>query len=145
MTATADRRAMNAKIHIAKKELGLDDDTYRDVIERVSKGRTRSSKDLRFSELHDLLAEFKAKGWKHKAATLGRGAAKDPQSRMVRGLWIELADAGVVRDRSEKAIRAYVKRMTGREDLTFCDGRDKHQLIEALKAWGAREGVEFSR
>jgi phage gp16-like protein len=141
----AHRHAVLAKVHIAKKDLGLDDDTYRDVIERVTKGRTRSSKDMQNHELHDLLVEFKAKGWVPKAATLGRGAAKDPQSRMVRGLWIELANAGVVRDRSENALRGYVKRITSLEDLKFCDGREKHQLIEALKAWGAREGVEFER
>jgi len=144
-SADIDRRNMLAKVHIAKKDLALDDATYRDIIDRVSGGRTDSAGKLAFAQLNDLLTEFKRLGWKPKAAALGRGAAKDPQSRMIRGLWIELADAGVVRDRRESALRAYVKRMTNRDDLRFCDGHEKHQLIEALKAWGGREGVVFQR
>lgn len=141
----ADRRAMLAKVHIARKDLGLDDDTYRDVIERISTGRARSAKDLRYGELNDLLREFRDKGWKPKAATAGGGAAKDAQSRKVWALWFALADAGVVRNRSAAALRAYVKRMVDREDLRFCDQKDKAKLIEELKAWCDRAGVEFVR
>lgn len=138
-----NRRAMLAKIHIARKDLGLEDDDYRDVIERVSKGRTRSAGQLSQAALHDLLAEFRRLGWKPKAAALGRGAASDPQSKKVRALWLALAEAGVVRDKSEKALRSYVHRMTGRDDLRFCDPAEKWRLIESLKSWAVREGVEI--
>lgn len=43
------RRALIAKIKIAQKELGLDDDTYRAVLERVT-GK-RSCADMDVSEL----------------------------------------------------------------------------------------------
>lgn len=139
-----DRRNMLAKVHIAKKDLALDEATYRDIVSRISRGRTDSAGQLTFAQLNDLLAEFKAKGWKPKAAATGRGAAKDPQSRMIRGLWIELADAGVVRDRRESALRAYVQRMTGMADLRFCDPHHKSRLIEEMKAWADRAGVEIA-
>jgi phage gp16-like protein len=51
-----DRREMLAKVHIARKDLGIDDDTYRDVLTRVT-GRT-SSADCTRSQIVDLLDEF---------------------------------------------------------------------------------------
>lgn len=46
------RRKLLAVIHIAKKELwGDDDDAYRELIRRVSGGRTASSADLTMTEL----------------------------------------------------------------------------------------------
>ena len=138
-----DRKAMLAKVHIAKKDLALEDDDYRAIIRRVSKDRTDSSAKLSQAQLHDLLAELRRLGWKPNAAALGRGAARDPQSSKVRALWLTLAEAGVVRERGESALRAYVKRMTGRDDLRFCDSAEKWRLIEALKAWALREGVEI--
>lgn len=140
-----DRKAMLAKVHIARKDLALDEATYRGMIARISAGRTDSAGRLRFSELHDLLQDLRAKGWKPKAATTARGRAKDPQSRMIRGIWLQLADAGVVRDRSEASLRAYVKRMTGADDMRFLASDAKSLLIEELKAWASRAGVKVER
>jgi len=57
-------RADLAKIHIAKKELGLTDEMYRDLLYfQFSKS---SSKDLTTKEVGKLLAIFRAKGWKCK-------------------------------------------------------------------------------
>ena len=39
------RNPQLAQIHIAKKELGLDDDTYRDVLERVTRQRSSAGLD----------------------------------------------------------------------------------------------------
>lgn len=139
MPNAADRRAMLAKVHIARKDLGMDEETYRAVISRMTKGKADSAKALSDAALNDLLAEFKRLGWKAKAAP--RTAAKDPLSGKIRALWIGLAKAGVVRDRSEAALRGYVERMTGKSDLRFCDVRQKGRLIESLKQWADREGV----
>ncbi|MDH5525556.1 MAG: regulatory protein GemA [Desulfobulbaceae bacterium] len=57
-------RADFAKIHIAKKELGLNDEAYRDLLYfQFSKS---SSKDLTFQEVGKLLSFFRTKGWKPK-------------------------------------------------------------------------------
>jgi len=136
MPAT-DRNAMLAKIHIARKALCWDDDTYRDVLERVT-GK-RSAGDLSDRQLHQVIAELKAKGWKDRKP--GRNAARDGQSRKIRALWLTLADAGAVRNRSESALRAYAKRITGLDDLRFADSHQKNAVIESLKDWCKREGV----
>lgn len=137
---TPDRRAMLAKVHIAKKALSLDEETYRAVIQRLTNGRADSAKALSDAALNDLLQEFKRLGWQAQKAA-PRTAAKDLLAGKVRALWMALAEAGVVRDRSEAALRGYVQRMTGTSDLRFCDAGQKGRLIESLKQWAAREGV----
>lgn len=57
-------RADLAKIHIAKKELGLTDDAYRDML-RLHFG-CESSKDLMPRQVTVLLNKFRSKGWKPK-------------------------------------------------------------------------------
>ena len=60
------KMAMMAKIHIAKKEFGLDDDTYRDVLWRVT-GK-RSCKKMLIGELEAVVKDMEASGFKPKAA-----------------------------------------------------------------------------
>lgn len=56
-----------AKIHIAKKELSLSDESYRDLL-FVNFG-VESSKSLSNEDAVKLLEIFKAKGWLQKSAT----------------------------------------------------------------------------
>ena len=58
------RNSQLAQIHIAKKDLGLDDETYRALLIDVS--GVDSSKDLDAAGRRAVLARFKAKGWKNK-------------------------------------------------------------------------------
>ena len=60
------KMAMMAKIHIAKKELGLDDGTYRDVLWRVT-GK-RSCKKMLIGELEAVVKDMENSGFKPKAA-----------------------------------------------------------------------------
>ena len=59
---TADKRPLLAKIHIAKTQLNLDDEQYRDIVRRVT-GKD-SAAQCRYSQLVDLINEFKDLGWK---------------------------------------------------------------------------------
>jgi len=60
------KMAMMAKIHIAKKDLHLDDNTYRDVLWRVT-GK-RSCKDMTIAQLQDVVKDMEKSGFKPKAA-----------------------------------------------------------------------------
>ena len=60
------KKILMAKIHIAKKDLGLDDDTYRDVLWRVT-GK-RSCKDMTIAQLQDVVKDMENSGFKPKAA-----------------------------------------------------------------------------
>lgn len=59
-----------AKIHIAKKDLALTDEAYRDIL-RLHFG-CESSKALTDRQATVLLNHFKAKGWQPKQPTLPR-------------------------------------------------------------------------
>ena len=59
------KKILMAKIHIAKKDLGLDDGTYRDVLWRVT-GK-RSCKDMTIAQLQDVVKDMEKSGFKPKA------------------------------------------------------------------------------
>jgi phage gp16-like protein len=65
----------------------------------------------------------------------------------MRALWIQMHQAGIVRDGSEAALTAYAKRMSaklnggiGVDSLEWLehDGRLAARVLEALKQWRAR-------
>ncbi len=129
-----------AKIHIAKKDLGLDDDTYREVLRRKT-GRT-SAAGMTEVQAQGVIAEMRRLGWKPAAKQTLPGFAipADPQSRKILALWISLHKAGVVRNGSDQALLKFVKRVAGRDRLEWCSSREKNQVIEALKDWLDRAG-----
>lgn len=140
-------RAALAKIHIAKKELGLDDPTYRVLLERIT-GQT-SAKDCTEAQLGKVLDEMKAKGWKPALKVVARNPgvaaqrgvqASNPVAKKARAMWISLHQLGAVRDPSERALEAFGRRQLGVEKLQWANQSHGYRLIEALKAMAEREG-----
>jgi phage gp16-like protein len=129
------RRRDLAAIHVAKKQLGLDDDTYRAMLWSV--GRVRSAADLDFAGRRQVLEHLQARGFRHR-----RPQARDPQSRKVRALWLELKALGALRDASEGALAAYAERVTGVKALQWLSADQASHLIEQLKAWQKRVSRE---
>lgn len=132
------RRSDLAKIHIAKKQLGLDDGAYRDMLRQVA--GVDSAGKLDAAGRSRVLAHLRKLGFEpltdqHQGRTLDR----HPKMRMARGLWIELADMGVVRDRSEGALQRFVRRMTKVDHSRWCSPAQLDVVIEALKDWRERE------
>ena len=130
-----------AKIHIAKSQLGLDDDTYRDLLERVT-GR-RSAKGLEPRQTAHVLDEFTRLGWvarKRTRATTGQYLPK------VQALWIAGWNLGIVRNRTDAAMNRFIKRQTGIDHPRWLiHGNDAARVIEALKGWLEREAqVDWS-
>lgn len=133
-----------AKINIACKQLGID--KYGLIADRYS---LESTKQLTRQQTVDLLLHFKTLGW---TPTRKKGSGKkskcspvydDPQMRKVVALWITLGKAGVVKNPANYALQNYVKRMTKKANLRWCDGKDLDRIIESLKAWGKREDVDL--
>lgn len=142
------RQSLLACVHIAKKDLGLTDDTYRAVLERISGGRS-SSKDLTDRELELVIASFRARGWaprpkpKDDASTAVRRADKgrrseSPHVRKVWALWGEMCRDGLVREPTRASLRAFVLRMTKVSDPEWLRPAQANIVIEALKAWAER-------
>lgn len=137
-----------AMMHVAKRDLGLDDDTYRAVLVRVT-GK-RSSKDMTDRERQAVLDEFRRQGFKpalRQAQGAGRGKTKPlsgPYAKKAQALWIALWNLGAIEDKRDSALLAFVCRQTGIERTEWIlDARHGRAVIEALKAWCAREGVDW--
>jgi len=125
------RRAELGKIHIAAKALGLDRDTYEDVLWTVC--RVRSSADLDSQGRFQLLAHFESLGW--APTRKKRGQNNTPIDSKVWSLWYKLKEAGLIASVSAKGLRNEVKNLTGCDDLTFCTNDQKSHIIECLKKW----------
>lgn len=133
-----------AAIHVAKKKLGLDDDTYRAVLLRVT-GKS-SAADLDERERQSVLEEFRRTGFT-KAARTSRTKLEGRFAKKLQALWIAGWNLGVVQDRGDTALIAFVKRQTGIDHVRFVrHPEDADKAIEALKAWLTREaGVDWSQ
>ena len=137
------RDPMMAKVHIAKKELGLDDETYRAILKRVT-GKD-SSKGLGYSQLVAVLDEFKRLGWKPNTQPKRAGnrpMAGDPQSAMIRALWLSLYHLGEARNPSEAALSAWIEGRFKVSALQFLTPALGRAAIESLKSWCARVGYQ---
>ena len=124
-------------IHVAKRDRRLDDDTYRQLL--VSYTGTDSTKDMTYQQLQQAFDAMKMLGFKLKTAKPHKITATDAQSRKIRALWLEMVDDGYVRDSSERAINAYVHRITGVGRLNWVSTDQASRVIESLKKWQARE------
>ncbi len=136
--ASQHRRAMLAKVQIARKELAMDEDDYRQIVFDKT-GRT-SLKLASEVDLHAVLEVMKSKGF-HPTGKGGRvAAAQSPMARKARALWISLYQLGVVHNPSEQALEAFAKRQIGCDKLVWAKQSDGYLLIEALKNMAIRSG-----
>ncbi len=131
------RNALIAKIHIAKKSLGLDDDTYRLVLEQtVKKKSTKQCSELQLIKVLNVLKEKGFKPAKGRAyRTPAKGRLDLPK---IYALWALLQENGAVRDKSLSALDKYCRRMTGIDCVQWLDEKTAQKLIECLKQWFKR-------
>lgn len=131
-----------AAMHVAKRQLGLDDGTYRAVLTQVT-GKA-SGKDMSEGERRKVVARFREMGF-GQASTGRRKPLEGPYAKKLQALWIAGWNLGLVKDRTDAALVAFVKRQTGIDHIRFVsEPEDAAKAIEALKAWMAREaGVQW--
>lgn len=132
------RRSMLAKIQIARKDLAMDEDDYRQIVFDKT-GRT-SLKEASERDLHDVLEVMKAKGFRPLAKIGQVAAAQHPMAKKARALWISLYHLGAVHNPSEQALEAFGKRQLKCDKLVWARQSDAYLLIEALKGMAVRHG-----
>jgi phage gp16-like protein len=148
-----DKAAAIKLVHVARRDLAIPDDEWRALLQ--TKFHVESSKDLDISGLYRLVEHLKKCGFKvrHKVGKAGRAApssgasrplagaarARPDEAAKIRALWLFLhTDLGLVNDPSERALSAYLKRITGVEALQWLDPQKTYQVIETLKKWAER-------
>lgn len=137
--AASDRKRWVSVIHVAKKELGLDDEAYRAILSGAS---ASSASDIGTAEQFDaVMKAFVVLGFRYKAKKTmpvsdeQRGTrCSERQRYYIKGLW-ELAS----RARDEKSLRSMIKRIGGVDDIRFLTKKKASAVILALRdiAWKA--------
>jgi Bacteriophage Mu, GemA protein len=138
------RRGELAAIHTGKRMLGLDDELYRDLLERVTGHRSAAALDG--DQRHAVIEELRRLGFaKTPSKRAGRTRLADgKQARLARALWLELFHLQAIHDSSERALGAFAERITGIRELSWLRGEDFSRLIGALVQWRDRVAAERS-
>lgn len=146
MTAISNQQI--GAIHALKARAALDDDSYRDLLARET-GR-RSAKELTRDQAGRVIDRLKVLSGGSEAPVkaaskpLAEGALKleGPFVGQCRSLWIAGWNLGVIGDRTDRALVAFVERQTGIASLSWLrDPAQAQMVIEALKAWINRVAV----
>lgn len=140
--ATAKQIGM---IHGLAKRAGLEDDAYRDFLQQQT--GQRSSKALSIEQAHGVIERLRVlthgDSGPRSTAALARGSVAGltgPVAAKLRALWIAGYELGVVRDRTDRAMLAFLERQCGVSHPRFInDPGGAAAAIEALKSWIARE------
>lgn len=126
MRTPTDPKKLVKALQTGRRKLGMTDEEYRALLFGVTNGRTTSSKELSSEELSRALAALRKVGFH---------TTTDPQLRKIKSLWYEMHDLGIVRNRSEQAINAYIRRITGEQEIEYCTIPELQLVIETLKNW----------
>lgn len=134
-----------AVINIAKKDLGLDEETYRDALQRVT-GK-QSLRDMTEAQRLAVVDDFKTKGFviKRGGKPIGNraGFSKKKYVRLIHALWASCAKLDVIDDGSKKALRSFVAAQTEKrgariDDPDFLTYEQASPIIETLKSMEKR-------
>ena len=123
-------------IQVAKRQLALDDDAYRAILQRVT-GKT-SSTTLSWVERMRTIEEFKRLGFKTTAGRFTRGApvvVKDRQA-LIRKMEAQLAEA----DYPWSYADTLAKRICKVDRIEFCQPEHLSKIIAALSYDAKRHG-----
>ena len=131
------RAAMLAKIHVARKQLAMEDSSYRAMLLRVA--GVESAGDAPDVGLIRVLKEFERLGFVPRPAQRdGRGHV-----RKIYAIWADLKP--LLDDADDQALRQFCRRQTrslknpaGIGAPEWLDPRDARRVIEGLKGWLAR-------
>ncbi len=128
-------------IYGLRKELGLDDDTARDLYHREV--GVRSLRDMTPGQQVRVMQALQRQVRTARSAPKG---LVGPYAGKLQALWISGWNLGIVRDRTDAALLSFVERQSGISHTRFLrDAKDARKAIEGLKSWLAREAlIEWS-
>ena len=125
-----------ARIHILAQQLGLDEETYRDMLQAVT-GR-RSCRELSRWQASEVLRHLERCGACQRQAPRPRKydelddrprMASPAQLRMIEALWAEIA-----RGDPTRTLRRFLFRAWKVSDVRFLQDWQASEVIEAIKA-----------
>lgn len=132
-----------AAIHVAKKQLGLDDDTYRATLLQIV-GKD-SAKAMTEAERQRVVEELRRRGFTRASKPRSK-RAEGPYRGKLQALWIAMWNLGLTADKTDAGLTSFVKRQTKVDHTRFLIHHDDATaVIEALKDWMERKaGVDWT-
>ncbi|EAC1253250.1 hypothetical protein DS657_06315 [Salmonella enterica subsp. enterica] len=141
-----DRASLITLIHVAKKDLHLDADTYRDAL-RAAVGKT-SCRDMTLAELSRVLASFQKRGFKVRSKPQNRALKPATVTAKIRAIWRLMHGQGFLTSDSEVALNCWVRKQTapqnggeGVANYQWLENKPAlaSDVLERLKRWHRRE------
>lgn len=137
-------------IHVARREKGLDEDTYRQLL--VTATGKDSCRGMSLEQLNAAYDAFKERGFKRSFKADKKGVKTRSPEHMrteiigkIRAVWLEMHRHGIITCKSDAALNAYVVKMTknynngtGVARVEWLNVQLATQVVETLKKWHAR-------
>lgn len=147
-------RALQRKIHVACRQLGLDGSARHDI--QLAACGKASMRDMDDNDLHLVISHLKERGWKPTTPkTKGRKfhkAAPRSDLRLVHVLWRLLREAGVLNQPDRAGLNAFIRSQFENKwqsvplDVDMLrDDKQINAVVRALKDWCKRAGVELKK
>lgn len=144
-----DLNRLKRLVHVGCRELGIDQETRRDL-QLVVCGKSSMS-DMDEAELKGLVGALKERGFKVRRNGR-RPAAKRADVRFCHVMWRLLHEAGEARVAGPKGLNAFIRSRFEKSwghvpiDIdTMTEWREINDVVEALKDWCMRAGVELDQ
>lgn len=127
-------------------KLGIDDDTYRDML--YNGYEVKSCKELTYHKAEAFKNQLKSRAiaarvWegksmnRHKYNNMDKRSdnmATPKQLRMIGGMWAEVSRVQGDPIAREKALDSFIKRITGKDSIRFITKQDASKLVNAIGA-----------
>ncbi|EBP9897901.1 DUF1018 domain-containing protein [Salmonella enterica subsp. enterica] len=141
-----ERDKLISIIHVARRELRLDEDTYKDAL-RTATGKI-SCRDMTLLELSKALAAFQKRGFKVRSKPQNRALKPTTVTAKIRAIWRLMHVQGFLSSDSESVLNTWVRKQTalanGGEGVANYQWLEREpalasDVLERLKRWHRRE------
>lgn len=141
-----NRASLITLIHVAKRDLQLDSETYTSAL-LAATGKT-SCRDMTQTELSKVLATFKKRGFKVRSIPQNRALKPATVTAKIRAIWRLMHSQGFLNSGSEASLNGWVRiqtaRQNGGEGVANYQWLEKQptlasHVLECLKRWHRRE------
>lgn len=152
--AKVDNRARYCQLlAIGKAQLGWDEEFYRGIwlprqgATKDADGRY-SATTMTISQLCQAVERMKDSGFKPtgsggKKFTHDKKDWRGPRIAKLNAMWLAMAEAGAVKDKSQDALEQWCKNHHKKDRLQWASSKELNTCIAQLKAWAKRCDVEL--
>lgn len=148
MNQLRDRNWYYKTLQVAKRQLGMNNESYRSVLfgcgAKMDDSGKFSATTMSVVQLENALEHMRQCGFKFKRKKTPANF-KDGQLAKIKGMWTKLHEAGVMHQPySDKTISIFSKKITHQNHIKWASPTGLAKVIESLKSIAAREQVHLN-